>query len=593
MVRALKRRPLLWQLFPPFLLVILLSLVLVTGYSGRSVRHFSLDKTAADLAAQGHLLVDRLVEPVRTGDRTAVQELCRRLGEVSGNRVTVILPSGEVIGDSREDPAHMDNHAGRPEIRTAYAGGIGRSTRYSHTLNQRMLYVALPLAELSGGRAVLRTSVSVSDLDDALRSVYVGTALAGVLVLLLATALSYWLSQRISSPLVALREGAERFARGELQHSLPAPDSKEIGELADVMTEMAHQLDDRLQTVVGQRNELEAVLAGMVEGVLAVDLDMRLRSINRAGAALLESDQHSIIGMSVYEVIRNADLLQLIDNAFACDDPIATDIVLHGAQERLLQVQATTLQGQGGERVGSLLVLHDVTRLRRLERVRQDFVANVSHELRTPITTIKGFVETLLDDPPDAAEGRQRFLRIIAEHADRLDAIINDLLCLSSIEQDAKQARIELASTVLRPILTAALESCAPRAASRDIGMELDCRETLRADVNARLLEQAVVNLLDNAIKYSSDGGQVNVFARRVDGRIHVSIQDDGCGIASEHLPRLWERFYRVDMARSRRLGGTGLGLAIVKHIAQAHGGNVDVESEPGIGSTFSIYLPG
>ncbi|HNT36848.1 MAG TPA: ATP-binding protein, partial [bacterium] len=268
------------------------------------------------------------------------------------------------------------------------------------------------------------------------------------------------------------------------------------------------------------------------------------------------------------------------------------EIAISGDTERTLLARGTLLQDASGRTVGAVVVFSDVTRLRRLENMRRDFVANVSHELRTPVTSIKGFVETLLDGAINDRDDAQRFLGIIARHADRLNAIIEDLLTLSRIEQEVRRAEIEREVCRLRPILASVIEVCSLRAAEKSIRTELSCEDTLECKMNAPLVEQAVINLVDNAIKYSPSEATVQIAAQQTNDACTISVEDSGCGIPQEHLPRLFERFYRVDKARSRNLGGTGLGLAIVKHIVQAHQGTVSVVSEMGKGSRFTIHIP-
>jgi two-component system phosphate regulon sensor histidine kinase PhoR len=258
----------------------------------------------------------------------------------------------------------------------------------------------------------------------------------------------------------------------------------------------------------------------------------------------------------------------------------------------VLQVRGTSLSGSQGEAVGAVIVLNDVTHLRRLENIRRDFVANVSHELKTPITSIKGFVETLLDGALDNREDAERFLKIVAKQADRLNSIIEDLLSLAKIEQSVEAADVQLEPSRLADVLQSAIDECGPKAAARGITMRLACADEILADVNPPLIEQAAMNLLDNALKYSEEGSEVLVEVVRRPAEIAIQVHDQGCGIEAEHLDRLFERFYRVDKARSRKLGGTGLGLSIVKHIVHVHGGHVTVESAPGKGSTFTIHLP-
>jgi two-component system phosphate regulon sensor histidine kinase PhoR len=331
----------------------------------------------------------------------------------------------------------------------------------------------------------------------------------------------------------------------------------------------------------------------MVEGVLAVDTEGHVLDLNPAASRLLGLGGSDSRGRTIEEVVRNARLQAFVSRALAAPTTIEDEVVLERPEgDHYLQAHGTALRDGEGQEMGALVVLNDVTRIRQLENVRRDFVANVSHELKTPITSVKGFVETLLDGALDNREEAERFLRIVAKHADRLGVIIEDLLTLSRLEQDARAGRVDLAEASVEGALRAAVEMCEVRATERNVTVTVTCDPQLRADLNLPLFEQAIANLIDNAIKYSPTGGTVEVSAEEAKGELVVCVRDWGCGIAAEHLPRLFERFYRVDKARSRALGGTGLGLAIVKHIVQAHGGTVSVESTPGKGSTFTIRLP-
>jgi two-component system phosphate regulon sensor histidine kinase PhoR len=588
----MRRRRLLWQIFPSYLLITLLSLLAVTWYSSKSLRAFYYKRKQADLEARAYLVQKQFSKRSVLADENAVDQLCKELGKESSTRITVILPSGRVIGDTDKDPADMENHADRPEIKEALVGRVGTLTRPSPTLQTDMKYVAVPLTDNGKIIGVVRTSFVLASIDRALRAIRIKIAFGGLAIAGLAAVISWAVSRGISRPLEDLQSGAERFAHGELSRRLPIPPSKEIGGLAEAMNEMAAQLDEKIRTVVQQRNEREAVLSSMVEGVLAVDRDEHVITVNQAAARLLGINPAEASGRSIQEVVRNADLQQFVERALSSADPVEGEITLRGHGERFLQAHGTVLRDGQGREIGALVVLNDVTRLRRLENVRREFVANVSHEIRTPITSIKGFVETLLDGamwhPPDA----ERFLGIVAKQVDRLNAIVTDLLTLSRIEQQAEEAMIPLENGPICEALEAAIQVCELKATAKDISIELACRKDLLAMINAPLLEQAVVNLVDNAIKYSDPGSTIQVEAAETDSEVAIAVRDQGCGIAKEHQPRLFERFYRVDKARSRELGGTGLGLAIVKHIALAHGGQVSVESTLGQGSTFTIHLP-
>lgn len=588
----MSRRRMLWQLYPSYLLITLVALVAITWYASRSLRHFYHEQTAADLKARAQLIEKQVAILLASGDTTRVDLLCKELGHKTATRITVIRPWGEVVGDSEEDPAQMENHGRRPEIAEALTGVPGVSTRYSNTLQKTMMYMAIPLTLDNEIVGVVRTSLPITSVDDAMRGVSVRIALGGLVIAVLAAFVSLWVSRRISRPLEEMRIGADRFAGGDLDYRLAVPNSEEMGRLAEAMNQMAARLDDRIRTVVCQRNEQEAILVSMVEGVLAVDTNERVISLNAAAARLLDLSLEDAKGRSIQEAVRNTELQALIMQTLSKQRSIEEAIVLTGAEERYLQVRGTILKGAQGASIGALVVLNDVTRIRKLESLRHDFVANVSHELKTPITSIKGFVETLLDGALKNPEDAERFLTKVARQTDRLNQIVEDLIDLSRIEKDTEQAEIQLEESRVKEALEAAVQACEVQASIKAIKIDLTCDDYLKAKINPPLVEQAVINLIDNAIKYSETGQSIEVAAAEQESEIRVSVRDHGCGISQEHLPRLFERFYRVDKGRSRELGGTGLGLAIVKHIALAHNGRVSVKSTLDKGSVFTIHLP-
>lgn len=586
------RRRLLWQLFPAFLLVTLVPLAIFGGFTAHSIRTFYLNNTREDLRARSALLMKDLFERETLIPPEEIDRLLEVQGENSGTRFTVIAPDGRVLGDSIADPAEMDNHADRPEVRQALEGLVGESFRFSHTAREEMLYQAYPLEAEGEVAAVLRASLPLTRLNTVLRSIQIQLLTVLGIIALLVAGVSLFFTRRISRPLEELRHGAERFAAGDLTQRLYAPDSEEIGGLAEGMNQMAAQLEERMTTALSQRNELEAVLESMAEGVLAVDNEQRILRMNESAGRLAGINIELARGRSLQEVIRNRDLQSFVARALRDQKPVEGDITFHGEKMLYLRAHATVLRDGAGRGIGALVVLNDVTRLRRLENVRRDFVANVSHELKTPVTSIKGFVETLLDGAIENRQEAERFLNIILNQSNRLSKIIEDLLSLSRIEQEAERHEIPMETGPVRAVLSRAIQCCELARRNKDIRILLECDEQLQALMNEHLLEQAVVNLIDNAIKYSDAGSKIEVGAR-ADGReTTIYVRDEGCGIPREHQGRLFERFYRVDKARSRTLGGTGLGLAIVKHIAQAHGGRASVESVLNEGSVFSIHLP-
>lgn len=581
-----------WQLYPSYLLITLISLLAVTWYASKSLRHFFLEQTASDLETRALLLENQILEYLHPLDKEGVDLLCKKLGKQASTRITIMLPSGKVVGDSEEDPARMDNHADRPEFIQALTGLSGTSTRYSRTLKKNMMYVGVAVKKNNQTLAVVRTSIPVNAMDVALEDIRIKIALGGLIIAVLAAILSLLVSRRVTRPIEQIKTWAESIGRGEFRFRPPVAESEEIAALSDTMNHMAVELRDRIDTVIRQRNETEAMLSSMVEGVLAVDMEERVISLNHAAAEILGCNQTEAQGRSIHEVVRSTVLHHFVTDTLSSQEPVEKEIVLSYDGDRVLNGHGTLLRDAEGGQVGALIVLNDVTHIRKLEKIRRDFVANVSHEIKTPITAIKGFVETLRDGALENPEDAQRFLTIISKHVDRLEAIIEDLLRLSRIEREAEREEVVLVEGKVKDLLQTAIQVCEVKAVAKKVRIELSCEKDIVAKIDAVLLEQALANLLDNAIKYSNEGSVIQVEATQKESEIIISVSDHGCGIEKEHLPRLFERFYRADKARSRQLGGTGLGLAIVKHIAQAHGGHVSVESTHGKGSTFAIHLP-
>jgi two-component system, OmpR family, phosphate regulon sensor histidine kinase PhoR len=598
-----RHKPLLWHLLPGALVAALLALALAAWWACGAVRQFHLEQAAIDLEAEARLVrlqVEPLVYPVP--NPTAADSLCRALVRGTPLRVSVILASGQVIADTGEELARLEPHitADRVEVLAALRGETGQSIRYSRTLQRSMLYVAIPVRGLGqDGPAIVglvRAALPLSEIEKALHRVYMrivgGALVAAVLVALAHAALGRRLSRRVTQRLRSLRAAVDAWTRGELQHRLPTSEVAEIDDLGEAMSRMASEIDGRLRAVTDQRNELEAILLSMMEGVLAVDGSGRVAGMNDAGARMLGVDAARVKGKRVEEILRNPALQRLAEQALERREPLEGEVVLHVVEDRFLEVRGAPWRDAAGRDAGVVLVIHDATRLHRLEAMRRDFVANVSHELRTPITAIQGAAEALADGPLGSDADSATFLKILIRQSGRLNAVIEDLLRLSRIERATERSEVVLADAPLEPVLSGAAQACHAAAADRSIRLEVSCAPGLRARVDPRLLESAVVNLIDNAIKYSEPGRAVRVSAGAEGDTIVIRVRDEGCGIDPLHHERIFERFYRVDASRSREAGGTGLGLAIVKHIVQAHGGTVRVQSAVGQGSTFSIVLP-
>jgi two-component system, OmpR family, phosphate regulon sensor histidine kinase PhoR len=453
-----------------------------------------------------------------------------------------------------------------------------------HTLPARFSLLIILLALVTAGGVLLAGSRDGFQTTD----IFIATLTA-----LLTSGMTGWAICRIRDALKLIGKDAVRFADGDLTIRFSAPPSRELGDLVESLNRMTRRISERIAEVNEQHQEHEAILSSMVEGVIAVNKDADIVHLNNAAATLLGSSTEKITGRSMYEVIRNHELQQLVESSLSSELTVEGEIVLQGEKPSSLQVHSTALRNTEGDSIGALIVLNDITRLRRLERMRRDFVANVSHELKTPLTSIRGFVETLLDGTLEEPAEARRFCKIIAKQVDRLQNIIEDLLSLSRIEQHVEQGTIPLKPGKLIEVFQSATQAVAHAAAEKKATINIECEPDFTARINAPLFEQVMVNLLDNALKYSDPGKTIRVSAHRFDTGLEVSVTDQGCGIDPSHLDRIFERFYRVDKARSRKEGGTGLGLAIVKHIVVAHGGHIRVESRPGEGSTFTVCLPG
>ena len=585
------RKRLLRQLFFSFLAVIVICVLASTWFASKALE----DAYTAAAGERLQIAARMVAENASSGFAAEPGDLVQtasRVGRAMGVRITLVRPDGSVLADNREDAAKMENHGQRPEISAALQGNEERIARFSTTLGERMLYVATPVRAGHQIVGVVRAAIGMSEIDQEFARTRNSIIGAACIVGLSCGVIGWWLAQRLAQPVGELSEGARRIARGDLREKLAVPDIDELAALAESLNQLAGQLEERGHAIGRKGHEQEAVLASMAEGVLAVDSDERVISLNRAAATLIGGKQTDMRGRNLQEVVRNADLRRFASRALVSAEPIEDDLVLIGDREKILHVRGTALRDSDGRGVGAVIVLGDVTEFRLLERLRRDFVANVSHELKTPIASIKGFVETLLDGALEHRDDAVRFLRIVAGQADRLNSIIEDLLSLSKIERSEEAADLPLEPTGVKSVLEAAINDCQSKATERRIEVRLACDDRIQATANSPLLEQAVVNLLDNAIKYSEPGSAVRIVAEKSPAEVTIAVVDQGCGIEPEHLPRLFERFYRVDRARSRKLGGTGLGLAIVKHIVQAHHGRITVESSFGAGSTFTIHLP-
>lgn len=518
----------------------------------------------------------------------------RDFGAVENIRVSLILPDGRVIADTELEAQHQ-NESNQPEIRDVLTKKAEVSSeRFSRLTSRQMHFVAVPIMRDTSVAAIVRVGAPSQLLKERLRSLYLRLGAAGLGLVLLLGVATVVVTRRTLRPLTRLGATASNFAQGNYSQRAPMPQYVELANLAHAMNEMAVQLSDRMATVTDQQSEQETILASMEEGVLAIDANDRLFKINAAAASYLGVESKSVLGRSIQESIRSNQLLELVASTSQQGRSIEEEITLGipSGFERVFQAHGSVLRDAKGRKSGVLVVLTDLTRLRKLENVRREFVANVSHELRTPLTSLHGYIETLLAAPLNETPENRRFLETISRHVNRLTAIIEDLLSLSRLESRSDTSTIEFAQQLLLPIIQQAVEALREKARESGITIRIDCPQTLSGRVNGSLLHQAMLNLIDNAIRYSSSNSVVTITAQESQNEIKIAIRDEGVGIPVEHHERIYERFYRVDKGRSRSEGGTGLGLAIVKHIVVAHGGRISVDSAPGKGSTFTVSLP-
>lgn len=597
----LKKRRIFWQTLPFQILLVLALLVLVTVEGTRLLRRRALDTLTESLQSDARLAARLSEEKLAAGDRRGLDLICKAYGRAKSERLTLVAADGSVLGDSEADPAGMDNHGDRPEVKEALAGREGVSRRFSMTLDRRMLYVAEPIRLESGIVAAARVSQSLTDLDQAVQAVHFRVGILPLLAGLLIALLFAAYNRRIRQSVGLVNDAVSRLGRGDFDHRLYFVPAAVMDPVTDRLNEASEALGYRFADLTEDRDGLQSVLESMSEGVLLLDREDRIERFNRAAVDLLGLSDGGLKGRSAYDILRNGALLRLIERTRAeVERPESRsgqgldadrEVVFSEGPLRL-QAHATVFNPDASGGAGVLIVFSDITRLRRLEAVRRDFVANVSHELKTPITAIQGSVETLRGHAAgDPAESR-RFLDVIHKHAERLNSVVDDLLNLSRLERDEETGRTVLSEGPIEPVLEEAAALNRSRADDAGVGLRVACECPRPVAMNAGLLVQAVSNLIDNAVKYSDRGGTVQVRCKAEESAVKIEVEDEGCGIPAVHLPRLFERFYRVDPSRSRNLGGTGLGLSIVKHIAQAHGGSVDVRSEEGKGSVFAIRIP-
>ena len=575
------------KLFLFSLVLIAVSIGAAEIYLSRALENQLTNNIRTDLLVRARLVAQRVASRMAALDdpRTA-HALAGEIAGVAAVRVTLVNSDGTVAGDSEvemKDLGSVENHGTRPEIVGAIARGQGTSVRYSETLDRRMMYAAVPIVRNSIPIGTARVAVPLTELDRAIAQMHKSLLTGAFVALVVAIVISLWAAQITSAKLRDLTDAARQMAAGHLATRTRASGHDEIVALGKALDQLADSLSRSLNELRSERDLLTGILSSMNEGVLVIGRDGRIVLTNPALRAMLLIGPDAV-GKSVLQVVRNADLNQILEAALRGAES-EVEIELAGLMPRRALVRAVSLQDAPG---GVLAVFVDVTELRRLEAVRRDFVANASHELRSPLTTVRAAAETLrtVENDPKASE---RFVALIQRNAERLGNLIDDLLELSRIE--SRELKLQLEPLDLSAVVDRTLSQHAHRAQVKHISLSHDVFGASGVQADRRALEHVFGNLIDNALKYCPDGAAVRVSAADDNGLVRVAVADTGPGISPEHLPRVFERFYRVDAGRSRELGGTGLGLSIVKHLVEAMGGTVSANSRIGAGSTFSFTL--
>jgi two-component system phosphate regulon sensor histidine kinase PhoR len=574
--------------------------VLAAGlYLNRALESFAIESLEARLAITARLLHDEARALLQRGAAPGeLREFVLRSARPTDSRVTLIAADGRVVADSDVAPADLagvENHALRPEVQAPLAGKPGRALRMSTTVHEPLFYVGAPVRDGHRVIGVLRLALPLSAVTSSYAALHRVMLLGGLVALAVAFGIGVFVSGRITRPVVEMQGIARRMSEGDFEARAPVRSIDEVGALGRALNVMAQRLHDKIQDLEDEHAKVAAILDGMVEGVVAVDGHDQILLMNERARAMFAVDQGRGLGKPLLEVIRNSDLHAVLR---------ATRVGAAGAAaphefrvaalpvERVIRVSAVPLL-LGAAEHGAVMVLHDVTVLRQLEQARTEFVANVSHELRTPLTAIQGYLETLLGGALDERENAEKFLEIVFRHTERLGRLLNDLTDLSNIELG--KVALHLAPIALGPVVESVFAILKPRAAAGGVVLESAVPGGLPAvQADRDRLEQILINLVDNAVKYSRRGGRVTVGGAVIDSAtVEIAVRDSGVGIPAADLPRITERFYRVDRARSRELGGTGLGLAIVKHLVLAHGGELRIESMWERGTVVRFTLKG
>jgi len=565
-----------------YFVVMLVSVVFIEYYITRVVRSIYIENRTSSLSAQAGLIAGSI--PIQGSAN--LDGFCRRVKDGTGARVTVILASGKVLGDSNNPSEKMDNHADRPEIKEAAVSGTGSSIRFSKTTGEDLLYVAKKIVNDRSAQGFIRLAVPLSQITASVNQLRLKINSVVILIFLFSGSLFVWQTNRVRKLVLRVSEYAGALTHGLFKTRLHIQETGVFRELADNLNEMASRMGESLRKKDEEANRLNVVLKSIPDALLLITIDGQVALSNTVARKLF--GMPSLEGRPFIEVVRSPKFLSLVDKVKQSKMPDSGEIDIDFPEERHLSVRVSPLSYTVGELSGVVAIFHDMTHVKKLEEMRKDFVANVSHEIKTPVTAIKGFAETLLDGALYDTENAEKFLATIKAHSERLNRLVDDLLTISSIELGA--SKIQVSDVVISDVIQNVIQMMLVKAAEKDLELKSSVSTgsaVIRADKDR--LEQIFLNLVDNAIKFS-ESGEIEVGVSLEDGRDYFYVRDTGVGVPEKYIERLGERFFRVDPSRSRELGGTGLGLAIVKHLVKAHRWKMKIESTPGKGTTVKIY---
>lgn len=570
--------------------------VLITGLLSMEIgKTYYFNSVEEKIVSNAKLIQRELESTMEEGGSPDFERFSEEYGEIIGERITIVSADGTVLGDSEKRAEEMENHLDRPEVEQALEGGFGMSTRRSDTLGKEMLYIAYPLRVNGDTAGVIRVALTLDDINNIQRRIWYYIFLAIFAGISVAMVLGYRYLSHVTKPVREMTEMATTIAGGRFDRRVQVKSDDEIGRLVSAFNNMAEKLNSTINELVNDKSKMEAILTSSVNGVIAVDNDIRTLIINPAAEKLLDIREKDFTGKYLYDIVRNGEMEKVLKSVIESTKYRSFEFELTWPEERIIRVFSSPIRPRvkHARTIGTLILIQDITDIRKLEKIRSDFVANVTHELRTPLTSIRGFIETLKEGAMDDVGRRNRFLDIIDIEAERLERLIEDILLLSEIESgkpySTPAADIDIKKVIEDEIVSILRKKAEEKAIVLKTVYYGDAL-TLKMDVDR--FKQMMINLIDNAIKYSRENDEVTVSAYGIGDAVVLKVRDTGIGIPKEHQERLFERFYRVDKGRSRKVGGTGLGLAIVKHIVLSMDGSIKVSSEPGVGTEFRIEIP-